>query len=387
MIKVIAQYISTILLGLVFAPQFTAAADNAAVGVRSASLRQGAVNKAAKVVSDARTSRAFVRTGRRVVEYSHTARSVYNRETPIEVYRVGALQIEVNALTDDIVQFGPSPREDRTGEPLDIDFTSRFTEADLSIQAREFLLSHAGPVDLDVLLEKVSDKEGTVFFFRWEDLSRTLEPDMHPFVQVGITGSGEIVSYTNTLEISPSTEEIIADETSNTEPLSDRSVAALPRAATAGPAGVYIFANNGSSWSESGSWYTTFNEGYCGHIRVCPGNAPTSMRWAYETDMWQWDVRTVSWSHPYSQVWADMYVFIPRVNATTRWADYSRGSYRSDQYPGSSNFSLDQLVYSDVFVSIGRYLAPSSTGMTNVIWGVQNRTGRKVGADEMRVIY
>ena len=64
--------------------------------------------------------------------------------------------------------------------------------------ARAFVAKNAPEVKLDNLTANFGDKEGVNYFFRWEDITRENE-DMHPFIQVGFSRGGDLLSYTDSL--------------------------------------------------------------------------------------------------------------------------------------------------------------------------------------------
>ena len=131
------------------------------------------------------------------VNYKHTGKSVYNPSVMEEVYTTDYDQYEVNVRNNRIIQFGPRPLEIGQ-EPKEFDTTDRYSKNELETMARQFIAKNAPEVKLDELTAKFGDKEGVNFFFRWEDSTREIE-DMHPFIQVGFSRGGDLLSYTDTL--------------------------------------------------------------------------------------------------------------------------------------------------------------------------------------------
>lgn len=131
------------------------------------------------------------------VNYKHTGKSVYNLGVMEEVYTTDYDQYEVNVRNNKIIQFGPRPLEIGQ-EPKEFDTTDRYSKNELETMARQFIAKNAPEVKLDELTAKFGDKEGVNFFFRWEDSTREIE-DMHPFIQVGFSRGGDLLSYTDTL--------------------------------------------------------------------------------------------------------------------------------------------------------------------------------------------
>jgi hypothetical protein len=131
------------------------------------------------------------------VNYKNTAKSVYNPAVLEEVYATDYDQYEVDARNNKIIQFGPRPLN--AGEKgKKFDNTARYSKGELETIARAFIAKNAPEVKLDDLTANFGDKESVNYFFRWEDTSREIE-DMHPFIQVGFSRGGDLLSYTNSL--------------------------------------------------------------------------------------------------------------------------------------------------------------------------------------------
>ena len=131
------------------------------------------------------------------VKYKNTSKSSYNGNVPSEIYTTDFDQYEIDARNNKIIQFGPRPLN--VGEkPKDLDTTARYSKDELETMAKEFIAKNAPEVKLDELTARIGDKEGVNFFFRWEDTTREIE-DMHPFIQVGFSRGGDLLSYTNSL--------------------------------------------------------------------------------------------------------------------------------------------------------------------------------------------
>ena len=133
------------------------------------------------------------------VDYKNTSKSSLNSVIPVEIYISGLDQYEVNALNNKIIQFGPRPLalNENTKE---FDYTSRYSKKELESMARQFLQENAPEVNIDKLTANFGDKDGMSYFFRWEDASREIE-GMHPFIQVGFSRGGSLLSYTNSISL------------------------------------------------------------------------------------------------------------------------------------------------------------------------------------------
>jgi hypothetical protein len=142
-------------------------------------------------------------------------------------------------------------------------------------------------------------------------------------------------------------------------------------------AGVYIYANNGSYYTQYGPsayWYTKTNEGYCGHISS--SCSPTYMKYTYTNGC------TVSnyakWDNLDSYQYGTEKIFIPRVNATTRRAPYLI-TYNS---ASSYTFTLNQYSYSDVWVSISRLYDIRNTWLED---DTCESSTYRIGFDEVQI--
>jgi len=131
------------------------------------------------------------------VNYKDTSKSSYNALVPAEVYTTDFDQYEVDARNNKVIQFGPKPMEVGQNSKK-FDATDRYSKAELEAMARQFIAKNAPDVNVDNLTQKIGDKDGINYFFRWEDTTREIE-DMHPFIQVGFSRGGDLLSYTNSL--------------------------------------------------------------------------------------------------------------------------------------------------------------------------------------------
>ncbi len=63
------------------------------------------------------------------------------------------------------------------------------------------LVTLASPdINIDTLTSNHGQKIGT-YFFQWMDTSKTLSNGLHPQIQVGLNGKGELISYYNTIPL------------------------------------------------------------------------------------------------------------------------------------------------------------------------------------------
>jgi hypothetical protein len=324
-------------------------------------------------------------SARKAIEYKRTTRSSYQRDVPVEIYHSDGDQYEVDIRNNHIIQFGPRPEPDQNPSIDTYDFTPRYTEMTLNKIARKFAESVGADFVSKPLTPSTNNKEDLVYFFRWEDRSRMAE-GLYPFVQVGISRGGQVVSFTNTLDLpAQDVEQKPAELTVRYAHASHAvsNTSAPPFSAT----GVWIFANNGNNYSEYGPsnyWWTTYNEGYCGHLQTASWCVPRYMRYTYESKSIWTPSNYARWSHPgWDGGWGSHKVFIPRVNATTMHASYMI------VYSGGSTYSfgINQLAYSDAWVPSTRLYAIGATWLYDTPWGGTTPTGKKVGFDEIQIVY
>ncbi len=147
--------------------------------------------------------------------------------------------------------------------------------------------------------------------------------------------------------------------------------------------GTYVYANGGSYYTRygpSGNWYTTSNEGFCGHISSdC---SPNNMEYTYPSC--PSSVNYAQWDNIDAAQWATHDVFIPRVNATTGAAPYTL------TYNGASayHFTINQNAYYDQWVRTD----PSDPWWYDIrnTW-LDDSTceggSPKIGFDEIRINY
>jgi len=134
------------------------------------------------------------------VKYLATDKSLYNPQKVEETYQVGLDMYVIDQATNYIVFYSEKIRTNKDDPKKEYDYTPRYTSSQLEKMARAFMAKHAPSVDLSKLTynPKIYDNRA---FFRWEDTSRQLADThkMAPFIQIGYSVGGDILSYTNTL--------------------------------------------------------------------------------------------------------------------------------------------------------------------------------------------
>ena len=132
------------------------------------------------------------------VQYQRTVKSSYNPAALTEVYYAGLDEYDVNISNNTIIQYGPRPN--RPGEdPKKFNLEDRFTSEQLKQMAIDFISTQASS-DIGNLSYTEKTKNGTNYFFRWEGKGRLFN-SLPTFIQVGYTTNGDMLSYTNTLEL------------------------------------------------------------------------------------------------------------------------------------------------------------------------------------------
>ena len=100
----------------------------------------------------------------------------------------------VAVVAGKVLEMNVNPPEPQAGGPV-------LAQEDLQVMAEELIRREFPAFDelRDRLTFEAGAKSGGVNFFRWELPSTDNNTDMPPLAQVGITDSGEIFSYINTL--------------------------------------------------------------------------------------------------------------------------------------------------------------------------------------------
>ncbi|MEJ5241611.1 MAG: hypothetical protein WHS87_10480 [Anaerolineales bacterium] len=130
----------------------------------------------------------------------------YNPSAALELYRAGNFFYSVDIATSSIVDISPVdinvfPKH----RPNDDALKRKYSQDELQMRARDYIMKVAGEIDLDALRLVVANKEGRIYFFRWEDTTRTLRNGDPPFIQVAISSlDGEVRHYVNTLPLAVS---------------------------------------------------------------------------------------------------------------------------------------------------------------------------------------
>ncbi len=152
--------------------------------------------KQEKAISEIRN---FMNDSNLKIQYANESKFAYDGSIDEDIYISEFDQFEVNSKTGEILQFGPKPSV-VGGKQKAYDYSNKYTEAELERMAKNFIANHNPEINLDQLTATGGNKEEANYFFRWEDRARRVD-GAYPFIQVGFTNGGSILSYVNALDI------------------------------------------------------------------------------------------------------------------------------------------------------------------------------------------
>ncbi|MEO0248367.1 MAG: hypothetical protein ABIN58_02265 [candidate division WOR-3 bacterium] len=276
----------------------------------------------------------------------------YNPSAALERYRAGKFFYTVDIASSQVVDvspvdvsvFPPHSRESALSK-------GHYSQIELEERARAYIQSVAGDINLSILQPAFGDKEGRIYFFRWEDPSRSLYDGNAPFVQVAISSlDGEIRHYVNTLPLAMTHSQAVLQK-----------IGVLPRKVRA----VFneVYANGGLYWawlSNGGSADTTSNAGYCYIAGWC---SPKNFYWSW-TDATTYPPQNEpyingKWTTNVTTESTRLYAFIPSQNATA----YARYTAKINNGATTVTTVIDQEIYYNVWVFLLGYY-PQFTQVT-----------------------
>jgi hypothetical protein len=129
------------------------------------------------------------------VVYLDRDRTPYDMSVSLERYQTAKFIYSVDIATNQIIKIVPVDEWHFNVNPI-------YSSKELEAKARAFISNVTKGINLDVLTPSFSNKGGEIFFFRWEDRSRSLSGGMTPFIQVGFSQGGDFFNYENTLSLS-----------------------------------------------------------------------------------------------------------------------------------------------------------------------------------------
>jgi hypothetical protein len=127
------------------------------------------------------------------VRYLGQASTPYSASARVERYRTSSRTYSVDIQTNQIVEIYPLQTE--------FDTAPHHSPAELEQMARVFVSQADGDLDLGALELKIGSKGGAYHFFRWTAAGADRADRSTPFVQVGFSSGGDLLSYVNTLEL------------------------------------------------------------------------------------------------------------------------------------------------------------------------------------------
>lgn len=128
-------------------------------------------------------------------EYANPSKFAYDSNMDEDIYVSEFDQFEIDSKTGKLLQFGPKPSSAKT-----YDESSRYSEAELETMAKDYIARNVPEINLANLTPNNGNKEQGHYFFRWEDKTKKTA-EGYPFIQVGFSRGGSVLSYINALEI------------------------------------------------------------------------------------------------------------------------------------------------------------------------------------------
>jgi uncharacterized protein YxeA len=153
-----------------------------------------------RIQRDISAIRKFADSADLAVQYESESKSSNGEKVPVGIYIAGSDRYEVDVNSGKIIEFGSRNLPIGSENEKKYDYTARYNQQELKTKAKQFIAENAD-IDLDklTLIEGNKELNGTKnYFFRWEDKSQKTT-EGYPFIQVGFTQGGTLISYTNTL--------------------------------------------------------------------------------------------------------------------------------------------------------------------------------------------
>ncbi|MBI5295397.1 MAG: hypothetical protein HY869_07960 [Chloroflexi bacterium] len=129
------------------------------------------------------------------ITFKDVSHSPYRTDKPYTLYETATMRYTLDSTQHLVVGISPITKAQHA---------NGLSVPELEKLARDMIALVSPEINLDVLEYSFNQKEELSFFFRWEDLTKPLLDDgrSYPFVQVGLTGKGELLNYVNTLSMS-----------------------------------------------------------------------------------------------------------------------------------------------------------------------------------------
>jgi hypothetical protein len=129
------------------------------------------------------------------ITFKDVSNTPYRTGRPYTLYETATMYYTLDSTQHLVVGMSPIAKPQHT---------TGLSVPELEKLARDMIALVSPEIDLDTLTYSLGNKDELTFFFRWEDLTKPLLDDerSYPFVQVGLTGKGELLNYVNTLPMS-----------------------------------------------------------------------------------------------------------------------------------------------------------------------------------------
>ncbi|MFZ5880859.1 MAG: hypothetical protein ACOY0R_15940 [Chloroflexota bacterium] len=129
------------------------------------------------------------------ITFKDVLHSPYRTARPYTLYETATMSYTLDSTQHLVVGMSPI---------VNAQYANGLSVPELEKLARDMIALVSPEINLDVLEYSFNQKEELSFFFRWEDHTKPLLDDgrSYPFVQVGLTGKGELLNYVNTLPMS-----------------------------------------------------------------------------------------------------------------------------------------------------------------------------------------
>jgi len=153
-----------------------------------------------KIQRDISEIRKFSDSSDLAVQYESESKSSNGKNVSVGIYIAGADRYEVD-VNGKIIEFGSRNIPVGSENEKKYDYTSRYNQQELETMAHQFIVKNLSDVDLEKLTLTQGSKSvnnTTNYFFRWENKSQKTT-EGYPYIQVGFTQGGTLISYTNTL--------------------------------------------------------------------------------------------------------------------------------------------------------------------------------------------
>lgn len=269
-----------------------------------------------------------------IAYHSHTTMPYYGEVVNTERYSTDRNYYTINVDTGKILEVVIIDQNGYSVEPV-------YSQDELQKKALEYIKMFAPDLDISNLSLRTSQKIGT-FFFRWENHSVELSDGTVPFVQVGLSYSGDFLTYVNTLDFAKT--DVVSSVLSSPFTISVTGVL-LPRKAITW---IETYANGGGYWTlESGS-VVSYTGGYCYlYSASCPGSFTDKSKFYYKATTTGTATKGL-WTPSYHNYKVKVQAFIPWIHAT-----YTAAKYEINLPSGVTyDYYVNQNIYSDTYALV-----------------------------------